>query len=106
PHDLPPPPAVRRVAERAWTRTSEPPLASWPTRGSLAGAHRLVGQAVTAWQHLTRHAHDTQPAAIGRTLTTASRRYTPIHGGGLSISVRSEERRVGKECRSRWSPYQ
>ena len=21
------------------------------------------------------------------------------------ISVRSEERRVGKECRSRWSPY-
>src|SRR3712207_7824908 len=22
-----------------------------------------------------------------------------------SVSVRSEERRVGKECRSRWSPY-
>ena len=22
-----------------------------------------------------------------------------------SISFRSEERRVGKECRSRWSPY-
>ena len=21
------------------------------------------------------------------------------------ISIRSEERRVGKECRSRWSPY-
>ena len=21
------------------------------------------------------------------------------------VSVRSEERRVGKECRSRWSPY-
>ena len=25
----------------------------------------------------------------------------PISSGGL----RSEERRVGKECRSRWSPY-
>ena len=25
-----------------------------------------------------------------------------IHGGTLT---RSEERRVGKECRSRWSPY-
>ena len=25
----------------------------------------------------------------------------PYHG----ISSRSEERRVGKECRSRWSPY-
>src|SRR2546426_8688811 len=28
------------------------------------------------------------------------------HVGGWSIAVvRSEERRVGKECRSRWSPY-
>src|SRR5689334_4822701 len=24
---------------------------------------------------------------------------------GNDISIRSEERRVGKECRSRWSPY-
>src|SRR5574344_2945082 len=24
---------------------------------------------------------------------------------GFRIAVRSEERRVGKECRSRWSPY-
>ena len=24
---------------------------------------------------------------------------------GESILIRSEERRVGKECRSRWSPY-
>ena len=24
---------------------------------------------------------------------------------GKVIAVRSEERRVGKECRSRWSPY-
>src|SRR3712207_9501182 len=24
---------------------------------------------------------------------------------GLELPVRSEERRVGKECRSRWSPY-
>src|SRR3712207_8645695 len=26
-------------------------------------------------------------------------------GGGCFAEVRSEERRVGKECRSRWSPY-
>ena len=25
--------------------------------------------------------------------------------GGISNTLRSEERRVGKECRSRWSPY-
>src|SRR2546427_938739 len=28
-----------------------------------------------------------------------------IHLGGLAQLLRSEERRVGKECRSRWSPY-
>ena len=28
-----------------------------------------------------------------------------ISGLGKTIRVRSEERRVGKECRSRWSPY-
>ena len=26
--------------------------------------------------------------------------------GGVVAAFRSEERRVGKECRSRWSPYQ
>ena len=24
---------------------------------------------------------------------------------GMTVHTRSEERRVGKECRSRWSPY-
>src|SRR5690242_16949681 len=28
-----------------------------------------------------------------------------IAGGGLNFGPRSEERRVGKECRSRWSAY-
>src|SRR5256886_15149494 len=26
-------------------------------------------------------------------------------GHGVGLAIRSEERRVGKECRSRWSPY-
>src|SRR5256885_3672443 len=26
-------------------------------------------------------------------------------GGKIAMQIRSEERRVGKECRSRWSPY-
>ena len=29
----------------------------------------------------------------------------PMIIAGFIICVRSEERRVGKECRSRWSPY-
>src|SRR2546425_12382317 len=28
-----------------------------------------------------------------------------LHGGPAGAYMRSEERRVGKECRSRWSPY-
>ena len=28
-----------------------------------------------------------------------------LYSIGKDSSVRSEERRVGKECRSRWSPY-
>ena len=27
------------------------------------------------------------------------------NGGPTELAKRSEERRVGKECRSRWSPY-
>ena len=34
-------------------------------------------------------------------------KYKEIIGGELTADTmpRSEERRVGKECRSRWSPY-
>ena len=31
--------------------------------------------------------------------------YLPKEDCAMHKSVRSEERRVGKECRSRWSPY-
>ena len=31
-------------------------------------------------------------------------RYDSVHGR-FDGEIRSEERRVGKECRSRWSPY-
>src|SRR3712207_1302713 len=31
---------------------------------------------------------------------------SPVHTQGIGLETsRSEERRVGKECRSRWSPY-
>src|SRR2546427_4927726 len=38
--------------------------------------------------------------------TKSMMRYRPPNvTAGLDRSWRSEERRVGKECRSRWSPY-
>ena len=39
--------------------------------------------------------------AVGRLLSPTTARRTAV----LASLLRSEERRVGKECRSRWSPY-
>ena len=38
-------------------------------------------------------------------LVTHSYQRSFFQEGNCAISTRSEERRVGKECRSRWSPY-
>jgi len=37
--------------------------------------------------------------------STATRAEAYLKAAGVADTVRSEERRVGKECRSRWSPY-
>ena len=42
--------------------------------------------------------------ALGEVVVTEKRRQT-TGTERLDIKDRSEERRVGKECRSRWSPY-
>src|SRR5256885_5711551 len=52
----------------------------------------------------------TEAAAIGAIgallLGFVLRRLDPEQAAGAFVeTVRSEERRVGKECRSRWSPY-
>ena len=46
-------------------------------------------------------------ASAGRILKETGAQAVKVEGGyGLmATTVRSEERRVGKECRSRWSPY-
>src|SRR5260370_40532036 len=43
--------------------------------------------------------------ASGRTTTITIDRTEPSMGRPHTSGSRSEERRVGKECRSRWSPY-
>ena len=37
--------------------------------------------------------------------SSAKKTRSPPKKAKVEQSVRSEERRVGKECRSRWSPY-
>src|SRR3712207_9228165 len=43
------------------------------------------------------------PQQVG--ITAADRAAELLKGKQTLTSTRSEERRVGKECRSRWSPY-
>src|SRR5256886_14949394 len=43
--------------------------------------------------------------AKARGLDVVERRIMPDELPGFNECFRSEERRVGKECRSRWSPY-
>ena len=73
------------------------------------GLDRILG--------LARQAGGRTPADIGtdedfwlevQQAFTLDRTLINLNNGGVSPSprvVRSEERRVGKECRSRWSPY-
>ena len=44
------------------------------------------------------------PAAFAQSAPTVTGTVTDQSGQPV-IGARSEERRVGKECRSRWSPY-
>src|SRR5688572_32772723 len=50
-----------------------------------------------AWLVTTGGVSSTDEMAYADSLAVAARRY--------QWRLRSEERRVGKECRSRWSPY-
>ena len=38
-------------------------------------------------------------------IITSFTKFTELQSELGHLGVRSEERRVGKECRSRWSPY-
>src|SRR5260370_19268771 len=55
-------------------------------------------------------AYDAQLRALAHIVAATQPEITLHEGiyamvGGPSYETRSEERRVGKECRSRWSPY-
>src|SRR3989454_10690730 len=82
---------------------------------ALARAISLVENQRDGFERVLSHAHArlghggarrigiTGPPGAGKsTLTEHLIRH--FRGRGLSVG-RSEERRVGKECRSRWSPY-
>src|SRR2546422_2904289 len=68
------------------------PLRADPHRMMLAEFERFVNRGLLA---------DSE-----RPYMEAPHERVPVHGIAHDVhAARSEERRVGKECRSRWSPY-
>src|SRR2546422_1182087 len=55
------------------------------------------------WQRVAPDARAEGPEGLGAVLELLDGYEVPA--GAWEADVRSEERRVGKECRSRWSPY-
>src|SRR3712207_1648015 len=67
---------------------------SFPVGSGLAGSAASASALAEAFAGL-----------IGRTADTRLKSIMARRGSGSASRSRSEERRVGKECRSRWSPY-
>src|SRR5260370_39899412 len=68
----------------------------------LTTVQRALGQAVPLICNSDQGSHFTSPQYLE--LLKASDVQISMDGRGRALD-RSEERRVGKECRSRWSPY-
>ena len=68
----------------------------------IHGARTAWGQLTATWWFSYQMASPKEPASIHWDLMLTLQ----LSSAGTSpMFLRSEERRVGKECRSRWSPY-
>src|ERR1035438_9862108 len=88
--------AGRQAEPRGDHRNYEQRAHCWPRKVSLESQHTQL------WWDLFPGSQRTHSPADMRSATRARLRMS---SPGLAESSRSEERRVGKECRSRWSPY-
>src|SRR3989449_10917028 len=89
-----------------------------PPPGLLQQRSDELGEAVagsieTALHRTQIAAGDVRDLGVALPLELAQHEYGAVMGGQVTHALvhgffqiaRSEERRVGKECRSRWSPY-
>src|SRR5262245_39181333 len=91
-------PAERRIVERLRS-----PLAVQRWLNSLPYNNEQHGETLRSFRGVVRHgaAHCLE-AALSAAVILEQHRYPPLVLSFESIDLRSEERRVGKECRSRW----
>ena len=67
--------------------------------GDLAEEARLI----STTEYATRYRIN--PATANKAVSLLVDEGLVVKRRGIGMTTRSEERRVGKECRSRWSPY-
>src|SRR5688572_32970018 len=89
----------RRVGGQCEVAVQAPGSARVDLLGLVGVDPNVVVAEVAAVRHgrCASEAHVDRPADLGGPKCTAGLR---------GLGMRSEERRVGKECRSRWAPYQ
>ena len=70
---------------------------------------KLRGQGVLTEENIQEAMHDVRTALLEADVNLGVVRdfvsKVTAKAVGQNVLTRSEERRVGKECRSRWSPY-
>ena len=89
------------VGERTWWRRVEPLVTNyiWQQHG---GALLAMGDRMVVISSGAQEFTDLPDAAMRSGMYLQGGVWKPLVPG---LGSRSEERRVGKECRSRWSPY-
>src|ERR1051325_3011910 len=87
--------------------TLETPILMFTAKTQLDD--KVIGFEVGANDYLTKPTHPSELQARVKTLLARVGDKKPTTGSlrdeNRGYVIRSEERRVGKECRSRWSPY-
>ena len=96
------------------SENDEPQDAAGEAAAPLAGTVAVVGFPNVGKSTLVNRLSESRAAVVHETPGVTrdrkeviadwnGQRFRLIDTGG--VDIRSEERRVGKECRSRWSPY-
>src|SRR3989442_5162676 len=85
-----------RDADVTGVQTCALPISSWPTPSAPQREADGVGHEVDDHLH--------EPVLVAADVEALAHAL-PREREPALLRLRSEERRVGKECRSRWSPY-
>src|SRR3712207_8365708 len=90
----------RRRHTRYWRDWSSDVCSS-----DLAELEKLTPEWVASWTELSLPCDGLNPVFLVGFPRSGTTLLDTMLLGHPDVAVRSEERRVGKECRSRWSPY-